>query len=117
LAGRLGRVLLLDQSRRWSHQQRLAGFLLRAAANDRRVGPLDRDLGEPGNGENPADISSERRRHRRVGASSARTKNDRDRAFWLAAELKQLGHTPHIHGWELKGGDDIRNKWQRNSKL
>jgi len=51
------------------------------------------------------------------GASSARTKNDRDRAFWLAAELKQLGHTPHIHGWELKGGDDIRNKWQRNSKL
>jgi hypothetical protein len=81
------------------------------------VGPLDRDLGEPGSGENPADISSERRRHRRVGASSARTKNDRDRAFWLAAELKQLGHTPHIHGWELKGGDDIRNKWQRNSKL
>jgi hypothetical protein len=113
----LGGLFLLDQPCRWSHHQRLPRFFLGAAAYDRRVGPLDRDLGEPGNGENPADISSERRRHRRVGASSARTKNDRDRAFWLAAELKQLGHTPHIHGWELKGGDDIRNKWQRNSKL
>jgi len=51
------------------------------------------------------------------GGELSPTKNDRDRAFWLAAELKQVGHTPHIHGWELKGGDDIRNKWQRNSKL
>jgi hypothetical protein len=34
-------------------------------------------------------------------------KRDRDWAFWLAAELKALGHTPHIHEWEIKGGDDI----------
>ena len=35
------------------------------------------------------------------------TQSDRDWAFWLAAELKVLGHTPHIHEWEVKGGDDI----------
>src|SRR5271157_4492706 len=35
------------------------------------------------------------------------TKSDRDWAFWIAEELKQLGHTPHIHEWEIKGGDDI----------
>ena len=38
------------------------------------------------------------------GGELSLTKNDRDRAFWLAAELKQVGHTPHIHGWELKSG-------------
>jgi tetratricopeptide (TPR) repeat protein len=35
------------------------------------------------------------------------TSSDRDWAFWIAAELKELGHTPHIHEWEIKGGDDI----------
>jgi hypothetical protein len=40
------------------------------------------------------------------------TKSDRDWAFWLAADLKHLGHTPHIREWELTGGDDIRNKWR-----
>jgi hypothetical protein len=35
------------------------------------------------------------------------TKSDRYWAFWLAAELKQLGHSPHIHEWEIKAGDDI----------
>jgi hypothetical protein len=35
------------------------------------------------------------------------TKSDRDWAFWLAAELKELGHTPRIHEWEIKSGDDI----------
>ncbi len=35
------------------------------------------------------------------------TKSDRDWAFWLAAELTELGHAPHIHEWEIKGGDDI----------
>jgi hypothetical protein len=35
------------------------------------------------------------------------TKSDRDWAFWIAAELKELGHTPHIHEWEIKDGDDI----------
>ena len=41
------------------------------------------------------------------------TKSDRDWAFWLAAELKQLGHTPHIHEWEIKGGEDIYG-WMEN---
>jgi len=35
------------------------------------------------------------------------TQSDRDWAFWLAAELKKLGHTAHIHEWEIKGGEDI----------
>jgi hypothetical protein len=35
------------------------------------------------------------------------TRSDRDWAFWLALELKELGHTPHVHEWEIKGGDDI----------
>jgi tetratricopeptide (TPR) repeat protein len=35
------------------------------------------------------------------------TKSDRDWAFWIAKELKALGHSPHIHEWEIKGGDDI----------
>ena len=33
--------------------------------------------------------------------------SDRDWAFWIAKELEALGHTPHIHEWEIKGGDDI----------
>jgi len=32
---------------------------------------------------------------------------DRDWAFWIGHELEALGHTPHIHGWEIRGGDDI----------
>ena len=35
------------------------------------------------------------------------TSSDRDWAFWIAKELKALGHTPHIHEWEIEGGDDI----------
>ena len=35
------------------------------------------------------------------------TKSDREWAFWLAEELKELGHTPHIHEWEIKGGENI----------
>jgi TIR domain len=35
------------------------------------------------------------------------TQSDRDWAYRLDAELKELGHTPHIHEWEIKGGDDI----------
>jgi TIR domain len=35
------------------------------------------------------------------------TSSDRDWAFWIANELKSLGHTPHIHEWEVKAGDDI----------
>jgi tetratricopeptide (TPR) repeat protein len=32
---------------------------------------------------------------------------DRDWAFWIAKELQLLGHTPHVHEWEVKGGDDM----------
>ncbi|HMK78956.1 MAG TPA: tetratricopeptide repeat protein [Xanthobacteraceae bacterium] len=35
------------------------------------------------------------------------TASDREWAFWIAEELRGLGHTPHIHEWEIKGGDDI----------
>jgi tetratricopeptide (TPR) repeat protein len=35
------------------------------------------------------------------------TSSDRDWAFWIANELKTLGHVPHVHDWELKGSDDV----------
>jgi hypothetical protein len=35
------------------------------------------------------------------------TSSDREWAFWIAKELQALSHTPHIHEWEIKGGDDI----------
>ena len=35
------------------------------------------------------------------------TSSDREWAFWIATELRALGHTAHIHEWEIKGGDDI----------
>jgi tetratricopeptide (TPR) repeat protein len=35
------------------------------------------------------------------------TSSDRDWAFWIAKELEALGHVPHVHEWEIKGGDDI----------
>jgi hypothetical protein len=35
------------------------------------------------------------------------TSSDRDWAHWIGKELEALSHTPHIHEWEIKGGDDI----------
>jgi Tfp pilus assembly protein PilF len=35
------------------------------------------------------------------------TASDREWAFWIAKELEALGHAPHVHEWEIKGGDDI----------
>jgi tetratricopeptide (TPR) repeat protein len=35
------------------------------------------------------------------------TSSDRDWAHWIGKELEALAHTPHIHEWEVKGGDDI----------
>ncbi|BCM88074.1 FxSxx-COOH system tetratricopeptide repeat protein [Methylobacterium indicum] len=35
------------------------------------------------------------------------TASDRDWAFWIGAQLKALGHTPHIHEWEIAAGDGI----------
>ena len=35
------------------------------------------------------------------------TSSDREAAHWIAQELEALGHRPHVHEWEIKGGDDI----------
>ena len=35
------------------------------------------------------------------------TSSDRDWAHWIERELEALGHVPHVHDWEVKGGDDI----------
>jgi tetratricopeptide (TPR) repeat protein len=35
------------------------------------------------------------------------TSSDRDWAFWLAKELQALGHTPHVHEWEIAAGGNI----------
>lgn len=35
------------------------------------------------------------------------TSSDREWAFWLGQELELLGHTPHLHEWEVEGGGDI----------
>lgn len=35
------------------------------------------------------------------------TSSDREWAFWIGQALKQLGHTPRIHEWEINSGDDI----------
>jgi hypothetical protein len=35
------------------------------------------------------------------------TKADREWAFWIAKELEALGHTAHVHEWEVQAGDDI----------
>ncbi len=35
------------------------------------------------------------------------TQSDRDWADWIARQLESLGHVPHVHEWEIKGGDDI----------
>jgi hypothetical protein len=35
------------------------------------------------------------------------TSSDKDWAFWIGKELTALGHTPHVHEWEIKAGGDI----------
>ena len=35
------------------------------------------------------------------------TSSDRDWAFWIGHELDDLGHSPHIHEWEVSGGANI----------
>jgi hypothetical protein len=35
------------------------------------------------------------------------TSSDKDWAFWIGKELEALGHTPHIHEWEITAGADI----------
>ena len=52
-------------------------------------------------------------RERREGNARGRyifisyTSSDRDWAFWIAKELEALGHTPHVHEREIKGGDEV----------
>jgi TIR domain/NB-ARC domain len=41
------------------------------------------------------------------------TSSDRDWAFWIGQELESLGHTPHIHEWEISAGGDIM-AWMAN---
>jgi TIR domain/Tetratricopeptide repeat len=35
------------------------------------------------------------------------TSSDREWAHWIGKELAALSHTPHVHEWEIAGGDDI----------
>jgi hypothetical protein len=35
------------------------------------------------------------------------TGTDRDWAFWIGQELEKLGHTAHLHDWEIAAGGDI----------
>ena len=35
------------------------------------------------------------------------TSSDRDWAQWIGKELAALSHTPHVHEWEINGGEDI----------
>ncbi len=35
------------------------------------------------------------------------TSTDRDWAHWIAHELTALGHTPHVHEWEIAKGENI----------
>ena len=54
--------------------------------------------------------------HRREGRETVAdifisyTSSDRDWAYWIAKELETLGHTPHVHEFEVHAGDDIY-KW------
>jgi hypothetical protein len=43
------------------------------------------------------------------------TSSDRDWAFWIAKELEAFGHTPHVHEWEIIGGDDIYAWMERDT--
>jgi hypothetical protein len=43
------------------------------------------------------------------------TLSDRDWAFWIGHELEALDHKPHIHEWEIKGGDTSMVGWKSSS--
>jgi hypothetical protein len=48
-----------------------------------------------------------RRAERMADIFVSYTSSDKDWAFWIGKELEALGHTPHIHEWEIKAGGDI----------
>src|SRR5216683_1228438 len=69
---------------------------------------------EPGLARRPADSddaawrpSDPARGRRMADIFISYTASDRDWAFWIAKELEALGQTPHVHEWEIKGGEDI----------
>jgi hypothetical protein len=35
------------------------------------------------------------------------TSRDREWAYWIADALQDMGHTAHVHEWEIKAGEDI----------
>ncbi len=35
------------------------------------------------------------------------TSSDRDWAFWIGQELEKLGHSAHVHEWEISAGGDV----------
>lgn len=35
------------------------------------------------------------------------TSSDKEWAGWIGARLRELGHTPFIHEWEIQKGEDI----------
>jgi hypothetical protein len=39
--------------------------------------------------------------------SSSATSADRDWAQWIAWTLKEAGHTPFVHEWEVGAGESI----------
>src|SRR5665213_3638921 len=41
------------------------------------------------------------------------TSSDSQWARWIAADLRVLGHTPHVHEWEIGPGQDIL-AWMEN---
>ena len=43
------------------------------------------------------------------------TSEDRDWAFWIAHELETLGHTLHIHEWEISATAITRPGWRSGS--
>jgi TIR domain len=48
-----------------------------------------------------------------AGVFISYTSSDRDWALWIAKELEAFGHTPHVHEWEVNGGDDIYGWMER----
>lgn len=42
------------------------------------------------------------------------TSSDSQWAQWIAADLRALGHTPHVHEWEIGPGADILNWMERH---
>jgi hypothetical protein len=42
------------------------------------------------------------------------TSADSQWAHWIANELRALGHTPHVHEFEIKAGADIRKPGERS---